>query len=153
MDHYSRHIMGTTHFWWEPSSPAMCAFLGRAIHAANAKPKQLVIDKEPQFWCKGFKDWCRKKESQPRFGALGRHGSTAVTERLILTLKQNLAWLPLIPLRRRVFRRQILELAEWYKGYRPHMSLGGQTPQEVYRRQRLANRQRRLGGGRIPGEA
>ncbi len=144
MDHYSRRIMGITLFWREPSSPAVRAFMGRAIQAAKAKPKHLVTDKGPQFWCKGFKDWCRKKQIKPRFGALGQHGSIAVTERLILTLKQNLAWLSLIPLRRRVFLRQILELVEWYNGHRPHMSLGGQTPQEVYRRQPPANRQPRF---------
>jgi transposase InsO family protein len=132
MDHYSRRIMGTTLFGREPSSQAMRAFLGRAMHAANARPRRLITDRGPQFDCQKYKRWCRRKGIKPRFGALGQHGSIAVTERLILTLKQNLAWIPLIPLRRRVFLRQILELAAWYHRHRPHMSLDGRTPEEVY---------------------
>jgi hypothetical protein len=75
---------------------------------------------------------------------LGQHGSIAVIERLILTLKQNIAWLALVPLRRRVFHREITELALWYNGHRPHMSLGGRTPEEVYHRQCPASRQPRF---------
>jgi transposase InsO family protein len=63
-------------------------FLGRVIHATSAKPKHLVIDKGPQFWCQGFKDWCRhRKGIRPRFGAVGQHGSIAVVERFIQTVK------------------------------------------------------------------
>jgi len=144
MDHYSRRIMGIMLFGREPSSQAICAFLGRAMHAANARPRHLITDRGPQFDCHQYKAWCCRKGIKPRFGALGQHGSIAVTERLILTLKQNLAWLPLIPLQRRVFLRQILELAAWYNGHRPHMSLDGRTPEEVYGRQRPANRQPRF---------
>lgn len=144
MDHYSRRIMGITLFCRQPTSEAVRAFLGRIIHTAKAQPRHLVTDKGSQFWNKGFKAWCRHKGIKPRFGALGQHGSIAVTERLILTLKQNLAWLPLIPIQRRTFLRQILELAAWYNGHRPHMSLGGRTPEEVYGRQRPANRQPRF---------
>jgi putative transposase len=144
MDHYSRRIMGITLFWREPSSQAVCAFLGRAMHAANARPRHLITDRGPQFDCRTYKRWCRRKGIKPRFGALGKCGSIAVTERLILTLKQNLAWLPLIPLRRKVFLRQVLDLAGWYNGHRPHMSLDGRTPDEVYHPQRPANRQPRF---------
>jgi len=96
IDHYSRRIMGVTLFWQEPTSEAVRALLGRVMHAAKAKPRHLVTDKGPQFWDKDFKAWCRRKTLKPRFGAIGQHGSLAVVERLILTLKQNLAWVPLV---------------------------------------------------------
>lgn len=63
---------------------------------------------------------------------MGRHGGIAVIERLILTLKQNIAWLLLIPLRRQAFFRELACLALWYNLDRPHMSLDGRTPDEVY---------------------
>jgi len=139
MDHYSRRIMGIAVFSRQPTSEAVRACLGRAIHRARATPRHLISDKGPQFWCDGFKEWCRRKGIKPRFGAIGRHGSIAVTERLILTLKQGIACLLLVPLRRERFGLELDRLATWYNEHRPHMSLGGRTPDEVYHRQRPAN--------------
>jgi hypothetical protein len=49
------------------------------MHAAKAKPKHLVMDKGPQFWNQDFKTWCRvRKKINPRFGAIGQHGSIAM---------------------------------------------------------------------------
>jgi transposase InsO family protein len=128
----------------EPTSEAVCAFLDRVIHATHAKPSHLVVDKGPQFWCEDFEDWCRPKGIKPRFGAVGQHGSIAVIERLILTLKHNIAWLTLVPLRRPVLQRELGRLTVWYNRHRPHMTLAGATPDEVYCRQRPANRQPRF---------
>jgi transposase InsO family protein len=144
MDHYSRRIMGITLFFREPTSEAMRAFLGRTIHATGVTPRHLVTDQGPQFTCENFKPWCRRKGIRPRFGAIGEHGSIAVIERLILTLKQGIAWLTLVPLRRRAFLRELRYLAAWYNSHRPHMTLGGRTPDEVYHRLRPMNRQPRF---------
>lgn len=65
-------------------------------------------------------------------------------ERLILTLKQNVAWLMLVPLRRRAFVRELHSLVTWHNSHRPHTTLGGRTPDEVYYRQRPLNRQPRF---------
>jgi transposase InsO family protein len=67
-----------------------------------------------------------------RFGAIREHGSIAVIERLTLTLKQSIAWLTLVPLRRRAFLRALRYLATWYNRHRPHITLGGRRPDEVY---------------------
>ena len=144
MDHYSRRIMGITLFFREPTSQAMRAFLGRTIHATGVAPRHLVTDQGPQFTCKNFEPWCQRKGIRPRFGAIGEHGSIAVIERLILTLKQGIAWLTLVPLRREAFLREIRYLAAWYNSHRPHMTLGGRTPDEVYHRLRPMNRQPRF---------
>ena len=79
----------------EPTSKAVRAFLGRVIRTAGAKPRHLVCDQGPQFSCDEFKSWCRRKDIRPRFGAIGEHGTIAVIERLILTLKQSIARLML----------------------------------------------------------
>ena len=144
IDHYSGQIMGVTLFGHQPTSEAMRAFLGRVMHATKAMPRHLVTDKGPQFWNDGFQAWCRRKDIKPRFGAIGQHGSIAVIERLILTLKQGLAWLLLIPLRRQAFLHELRLLAAWYNSNRPHMSLGGRTPDEVYHHHRPANRKPRF---------
>ena len=133
-----------TLFQREPTSEAVRAFLGRMIHTAGAKPRHLVCDQGPQFSCDKFEPWCQRKGIRPRFGAIGEHGSIAVIERPILTLKQSIAWLTLVALRRRAFLRELRYLTAWYNSHRPHMTLGGRTPDEVYHRLGPMNRQPRF---------
>ena len=78
IDHFSRRAMGFAVFTKDPDSRGVRCFLGRVIQQAQTKPKYLICDKGKQFWCQGFKDWCRGKEIRPRFGAVGQHGSIAV---------------------------------------------------------------------------
>jgi hypothetical protein len=78
-----------------------------------------------------------------RYGAIGRHGSIAVVERLIRTLKTALRCLCLIPLTRTAFRRELESLIEWYNDSRPHTTLKGQTPNERYFRRFPAHRKPR----------
>jgi transposase InsO family protein len=132
VDHFSRRVMGCAAFASPPTSEAVRAFLGRTMQDARATPKYIVCDKGPQFWNQGFKGWCRRKGIRPRFGAVGEHGSIAVVERLILTLKQHLSRLPLVPLRRDAFRRELGSIVAWYNQHRPHMTLAGKTPDETY---------------------
>jgi transposase InsO family protein len=145
LDHFSRRAMGFAVFRTPPTSEAVRALLGRAIRSAKATPQHLVYDKGPQFWNGGFKAWCRCRGIRPRFGAIGQHGSIAVIERLIRTMKELLRLrLPLIPLRREPFRREVALALGWYNAHRPHTSLGGRTPEEVYFRLRPANRSPRF---------
>ena len=93
--------MGAATFYHQPTSEAVRAFLGRTIRAAKAPPKYVICDRGPQFDCHGFRRWCRRRNIRPRYGAIGKHGSIAVVERLILTLKQSgTRLLTLVPLRR-----------------------------------------------------
>ena len=101
IDHFSRRVMGVAVFAKQPTSVAVRAFLGRTIAKAGTAPKYIVCDRGPQFDCQGFRDWCRRSGiKSPRYGAIGQHGSIAVVERFILTMKCLLAGLPLVPYRR-----------------------------------------------------
>jgi hypothetical protein len=53
-------------------------------------------------------------------------------------------WLLLVPLRREAFCKELLLLAKWYNEHRPHSSLHGRTPNEVYYDHFPANRKPRL---------
>jgi hypothetical protein len=78
-----------------------------------------------------------------RFGAVGKHGSIAVIERLIRTLKETLRnWS--IPFRRDAVRRMLLSLVGWYNEFRPHAARGGKTPNEAYFDRLPANRRPRI---------
>ena len=114
------------------------------MHQAQAKPKYLICDKGKQFWCKGFKDWCRRKGIRPWFGAVGQHGSIAVVERFIQTVKIECTRRLLVSLRSKTFRQELSWFTVWYNQHRPHTTLGGRTPDEVYFHQRPANRSPRF---------
>ncbi len=97
------------------------------------------------FDCDAFRRWVKRKSIQPlRYGAVGKHGSIAVVERLILTMKNEGTRRILIPQRRETFRGEIISFIDWYNEHRPHTTLGGQTPDEVYFGRRPANRRPRI---------
>lgn len=139
VDHFSRRIVGFAVFTQEPTSLAVRAFLGRTIAKTGATPRYIICDRGTQFDSNGFKMWCKRHKIRPRFGGIGRHGSIAVVERAILTLKTLVRQLPLVPLRREEVRREIKLIVAWYNEIRPHSTLGGRTPNEVYYNHRPAN--------------
>jgi len=132
VDHFSRRVMGMATFPSQPTSAVIRAFLARTIRQAGAQPKHLICDKGPQFWCAGFRNWSRRRAIRLRYGAVGRHGSIAVVERFIKTLKNGCTRRLFVPLRRNHFRKELLLFADWYNEHRPHATIGGRTPNEVY---------------------
>ncbi|MDA2938246.1 hypothetical protein MYX75_08300 [Acidobacteria bacterium AH-259-A15] len=50
----------------------------------------------------------------------------------------------LVPQQRKEFRRELLSFLDWYNEHRPHMTLDGSRPNEVYLGQRPAGRRPRL---------
>jgi putative transposase len=144
LDHYSRRVMGFTIFREPPTSVAVRTFLGRAIAAAGTTPKYLISDKGSQFFpTAGYRKWCRHRGIKPRFGALGKHGSLAVLERAILTIKQGLRR-TIVCTRREAVRAELFLMLGWYNEHRPHSTLGGKTPDEVYYQRFPANRRPRF---------
>ena len=140
MDHYSRRVMGLAVFSGVPTSAAICVCLGRAIRTADSTPKYIICDQGAQFDCQGFTAWCGRHDITPRYGALGQHGSIAVIERFIKTLKTEGTRRFLVPLLRNPLRRELQLFLGWYNAHRPHMTLRGQTPDEVYFSKSPANR-------------
>ena len=145
VDHFSRRAMGIAAFKNQPNSEVVRAFFGRTIAKAKKTPKYIVCDRGKQFDCMAFRKWCRRKGIKPpRYGAIGKHGSIAVVERFILTLKTLLSCLLLVPYRRDSFHRELDAIVEWYNQHRPHEWLGGRTPNEAYFAMFPANRRPRF---------
>lgn len=145
VDHFSRRAVGVGVFATRPDCRAVCTSLGQILHRVGTTPKYIVCDRDSVFDCDAFRRWIKRKGIRPpRYGAVGRHGSVAVVERFILTLKQMLHQIPLIPLRRASFRYELIAITEWYNEHRPHVTLGGKTPNEVYERRFPANRKPRI---------
>ena len=144
-DHFSRRVLGVTAFKSTPNCAAVCGFLGRTIAKAKKIPRYIICDRGEQFDCKGFRKWCKRKGiKRPRYGAIGKHGSIAVVERVSLTMKCLLSGSPFVPYRRDAFLRELTQITEWYNEFRPHTWLGGKTPNEVYYNKFPANRQPRF---------
>ncbi len=90
VDHFFRRVMGIGVFAKRPNRQQFCAFLGRTI-ARTAKPKYIICDRDCIFDCHAFRSWVKRKGIQPpRYGAAGKHGSIAVVERFILSMKTEL---------------------------------------------------------------
>jgi transposase InsO family protein len=140
IDHFSRRAMGAAVFKRPPTSQQVTAFLRRTIRKAHATPKYLICDQGPQFWCDRFKAWCKGHDIRIRFGAVGQHGSIAVVERFIRSLKYEGLSKLILSLCQRAFRQQVSLFTAWYNTHRPHMFLNGATPDERYFARRPANR-------------
>ncbi len=69
-----------------------------------------------------------------------RSASIAVVERAIRTIKEQLRLLAIIPFSRRSTQRDLNLIVGWYNEHRPHETLGGRTPNEVFFDRYPANR-------------
>ena len=144
VDHFSRRAMGIGVFAKRPSCREFCTFLGHTI-SRTAKPKYLICDRDPIFDCVAFRRWAKRKAIKPpRYGAVGRHGSIAVVERLILSLKTEWIRHIQVPCVVTSFCGNLLVTKSGTTHERPHTTLGGRTPNEVYCHRRPANRRPRI---------
>ena len=126
--------MGITVFRNQPDGQQIRQFLTKTIRQNKAKPQDVICDKAGQFWCEDIKRWCRRHKVKPRFGAVGQHGSIAVIERFIRTLKDEGLHRVLVPLNLWNMCAEVNAIMDWYNRFRPHTYLGGRTPEERYRR-------------------
>ena len=144
IDHYSRRVMGFEAFEQQPTASDVISAMKRICKENNAKPKHLVSDQGTQFAANEFRNWCKANDIKQRFGAIAKHGSIAVTERVILTYKEGCTRRILVPISRSEMIRETELFFEWYNEHRPHMSLNGKTPNEVYYHRRAANAKPRI---------
>jgi len=139
IDHFSRRMMGFAVFEQEPTAAQVASAMERICAENNTKPKYLISDQGVQFVADEFRRWCKANIIKQRFGAIGKHGSIAVTERMILTYKDGCTRRILVPISRSEMIHETHLFFEWYNEYRPHMTLDGKTPNEVYFKRRAAN--------------
>ena len=124
--------MGTAVYGQTPSAEQVQRFLERSIRRGRVKPRYFVTDKGTQFACRSFKDWCKRRDIRPRYGAIGQPASIAIVERFIRSMKVEGVRCLLVPLSLVAMRREIEIYVNWYNAHRPHSALAGKTPREVF---------------------
>ena len=139
IDHCSRRVMGFAVFPGQPSANAVRGFLERLFQTAGHQPRHLLTDQGRQFVARDFRRWCRRRGIRQRFGAIGKHGSLAVIERCIRTLKTECTRrLTIVPYHLAAVEQELTFFCSWYNAHRPHSRLGAATPDEVYHHRRPA---------------
>ena len=131
IDHFSRKVVAVC-----PLEGPNAGWVVEALEEAflrHGAPKHIITDQEGVFVSDVLAELLGHWNVKQRFGAVGRHGSIAVTERAILTLKQE--WLRRVPLIRGLDHLGQLceDFAEYYNGWRGHSTLGGAVPAMVHR--------------------
>src|ERR1019366_1477629 len=117
--------------------------LDEAARRAARAPKYIVSDQGSEFG-EDYLEWCDDHDVRARFGAVGRHGSIAVEERFIRTLKEEGLAHEMVSLQHSGFCTSMARFEGWYNEVRPHSSMGDATPDEVFHRRRPANRRGRF---------
>jgi transposase InsO family protein len=98
----------------------------------HGSPKHIISDQDKVFTGGVFEGLLDTYHIKQRLGAIGKHGSISVTERVIKTLKYE--WLKRVVMIKDFEHLVKLcdEFENWYNTWRPHMALDGFCPDDVY---------------------
>ena len=134
VDHFSRRA--TTVCLLEGANAGWVIGALEEAFRRHGPPKHLITDQEGVFISDAFRGLLRQWHVKQRFGAVGKHGSIAVTERVIWTLKYK--WLNRVPVIRELdhLAHLLADFELWYNDYRGHMRLGGAMPSAIHRGER-----------------
>jgi transposase InsO family protein len=144
VDHVSRAVVGFAVFRSPPTAVEMQASISQTIRRVGRPPKYIITDQGTQFRGGSWRRYCRDRAIRPRFGAVGKHGSIAIVERLIRAMKGECTTRMLVPLNLATMRHELGLYAVWYNEHRPSQALAGRTPREVYDGLRPANTKPRI---------
>jgi transposase InsO family protein len=130
IDHFSRKVVASC-----PLEGPNAGWVVEALEEAflrHGPPKHLITDQEKVFTGEVFGDLLWRWNVKQRFGAVGKHGSIAVTERVIRTLKYE--WLRRVPVIRGLDHLEVLlaDFARYYNSWRPHTTLKGAVPDVIH---------------------
>jgi putative transposase len=136
IDHFSRKVVACC-----PLEGPNAGWVVEAVEQAflrQGAPKHIITDQEGVFIGDVFRDLLIRWHIKHRLGAVGKHGSIAVTERAILTLQHE--WLRRVPVIRGLHHLSPLlrDFAVYYNGYRGHTKLGGAVPSMIHRSEQWA---------------
>jgi putative transposase len=130
IDHFSRRVVACC-----PLEGPNAGWVVGALEEAfrhHGPPKHIITDQEGIFTGEALAELLWDWDIKHRFGAVGKHGSIAVTERVIRTLKYE--WLRRVPVIRGLdhLGRLLADFALYYNTWRPHSALKGAVPELIH---------------------
>ena len=130
IDHFSRRVVACC-----PLQGPNAGWVVEVLETAfrhHGPPKHIITDQEGIFTGEAFASLMQDWDIKHRFGAVGKHGSIAVTERVIRTLKYE--WLKRVPVIRDLdhLGRLLADFALYYNTWRPHSTLKGAVPELIH---------------------
>jgi len=131
LDACSRLPLAATVRMGEPSAQVAISLLGRAI-STHGRPRHLVVDHGAQFTAPDFRGFVDGQRIRKRYGAVGQTHSLGLIDRFFRTLKDSLSLRFVRPWNLRDFEGRLHSALVHYAYVRPHASLSGSTPIEVY---------------------
>ena len=131
IDHFSRAVTAVVPLEGPNAGWVVEAMTG--AFSRHGTPRHLISDQEGVFISDAFRDLLAQRDVKHRLGAVGQHGSIAVTERVILTLKYE--WLHRVPVIRGLdhLEQLLRDFTVYYNEYRGHATLGGALPAVIHR--------------------
>jgi transposase InsO family protein len=131
LDAFSRMPLAAAVSILEPTAAAMVALVQRAA-ARHGAFKHLVTDQGHQFTAELFRHAVTALGTRQRFGAVGQTHSLGLIDRFFRTVKFDLHQRLILPWNRRDFERWLHAALVRYAYLRPHASLVGRVPAELY---------------------
>ena len=133
IDYFSRKV-GACCSLENPNAGWVVEMLERAF-TRHGSPRHLITDQEGVFTGEVFGELLQRWNVKQRFGVVGKHGSIAVTERVIRTLKYE--WLRRVPLIKGLDHLEALlaDFVCYYNSWRPHTTLKGAVPDLIHAEQ------------------
>jgi transposase InsO family protein len=114
-------------FEQDPAAAQILSAIKCICNNHHIKPKYLISDRGTQFTSSEFRQWCTENNIKQRFGAVGKRGSIAVTERVILTYKEGCTRQIIVPISKEETIFETKLFFDWYNEHRPHMTLSGNS--------------------------
>jgi transposase InsO family protein len=114
-----------------PSAHLAARLLSRAVDT-HGRPRHLVVDQGSQFTAREFRALVKRQGIRIRYGAVGETHSLGLIDRFFRTFKESLRPRGVRPWSLRELTGRLHLALVHYAYVRPHASLAGFTPVEVY---------------------
>jgi transposase InsO family protein len=114
-----------------PSAAVVVGVLREAVRT-HGRPRHLVVDQGSQFTAKEYRRFTKAQGIRIRCGGVGETHSLGLIDRFFRTVKDSLSLGTRRPWNTGALKRRLAVALVHYAYVRPHASLEGMTPIEVY---------------------